>query len=80
MPRLTPVHWKILECIFQRDGFVLERQEGDHRSYVKRGIPRPIIIPTYKEIDLDIIKSNMRTARMDRKRYFELLRACRKKS
>jgi predicted RNA binding protein YcfA (HicA-like mRNA interferase family) len=80
MSRLKPIHWKVLECIFQKDGFVFERQEGDHRSYSKVGIPRPVVIPTYKEIDLDIIKSNMRTARMDRTRYFELLRACRKKS
>jgi predicted RNA binding protein YcfA (HicA-like mRNA interferase family) len=80
MPRLTPIHWKVLECIFQKDGFVYERHEGGHKLYVKAGFPRPIVIPTYKEIDLDVIKSNMRTARMDRKRYFELLRACRKKS
>lgn len=59
---------------------MFERQEGDHRSYSKVGIPRPVVIPTYKEIDLDIIKSNMRTAQMDRKRYFELLRVCKKKS
>ena len=80
MPRLTPVHWKILECIFLRDGFVFERQGGDHRSYVKHGIARPIVIPTYKEIDIEIIKSNMRTARMSRRRYFELLKLCKKAS
>jgi predicted RNA binding protein YcfA (HicA-like mRNA interferase family) len=80
MPRLTPVHWKVLECIFQEDGFVFERQQGDHRSYFKIGISRPIVIPAYKEIDLDIIKSNMRTARMDRKRFFELLKLCKKAS
>jgi hypothetical protein len=61
-----------------RDGFVFERQHGDHRSYVKRGIARPIIIPTYK--DLNIIKGNMHTARMDRRRYFELLKLCKKAS
>ena len=44
---------------------MFERHQGDHRLYVKTGVARPIIIPTYKEIDLDIIKSNMRTARMD---------------
>ena len=80
MPRLKPIHWKVLECIFVKDGFIFERQKGDHKSYIKRGIPRPIIIPTYKEIDIEIIQSNMRTARMDRKRYFELLKLCRKAS
>jgi len=76
MPRITPVHWKILECIFQEDGFIFERQEGDHRSYVKKGVPRPVVIPTYKEIDKDIIFSNMRTAGMSREKYFKLLNQC----
>ena len=80
MPRLRPIHWKVLECIFQKDGFVFDRQQGDHKLYVKAGVIRPIIIPTYKEIDLDIIKSNMRTAGMDRRRYFELLKSCKKAS
>ena len=80
MPRLRPIHWKVLECIFQKDGFVFERQQGDHKLYVKVGVARAIVIPTYKEIDLDIIKSNMRTARMDRRRYFELLKLCKKAS
>jgi predicted RNA binding protein YcfA (HicA-like mRNA interferase family) len=76
MPRVTAIHWKILECIFKKDGFVFERQKGDHRCYVKNGIPRPVIIPTYKEIDPKIIASNMRTANMSRDRYFELLKKC----
>ena len=80
MLRITPVHWKILECIFQMEGFVFERQAGSHRSYVKPGTYRPVIIPTYKEVDVEIIQSNMRTARMSRKRYFELLKLCKKSS
>jgi len=74
--RLVPVHWKSLECIFLQDGFVFDRQEGDHKTYVKEGVHRPMVIPTYKEIQLDIIKSNMRTANMSRDRYFELLKKC----
>ena len=76
MPRLTPVKWKVLECIFLKDGFTFERQEGSHRSYIKKTILRPIIIPTYSEVDIDIIKSNMRTAGMSREQYFELLKQC----
>ena len=62
MPRITPVKWQILECIFQKDGFVFDRHEGSHRSYVKRGFQRPVVIPTYKEVDTEIIRGNMRTA------------------
>ena len=80
MPRLTPVKWKVLECIFKNDGFRFERQEGSHRSYVKKGIQRPIIIPTYNEIDVDIIRTNMRTAKMSREKYFKLLAKCKKSS
>lgn len=76
MPRITPVHWKTLECIFLKAGFVFERQTGDHRCYSKEGINRPIIIPTYKEIQQDIILSNMRTAGMSREQYFKLLKKC----
>ncbi|MCF8084716.1 MAG: type II toxin-antitoxin system HicA family toxin [Deltaproteobacteria bacterium] len=76
MPRITPVRWKILECIFVEDGFRFERQSGDHRSYVKPGVLRPVIIPTYREVDIDIIQANMRTAGMSRTRYLELLNKC----
>jgi len=77
MPRLTVIHWKLLEAIFLKDGFLFFRQEGSHRSYVKDGCPRPVVIPTYNEIGIDIIKANMRTANMSRDRYFELLEQCR---
>jgi predicted RNA binding protein YcfA (HicA-like mRNA interferase family) len=76
MPRITPVSWKILECIFLKAGFKFVRQIGDHRTYVKKGVSRPVIIPTYKEIDLDIIMSNMRSAGMTRKEYFRFLSLC----
>ena len=71
--RLTPTNWQIQVKIFEADGFRLERRKGSHRSYIKDGISRPVIIPEYDEVGLDIIKSNMRTAKMNRERYFELL-------
>ena len=79
MPRLTPQHWKTLECIFEKDGFVFEREEGSHRVYSKPGCARPIIIPKYSEVGVEIIQSNMRTAGMSRETYFQLLLKCRKK-
>ncbi len=76
MPRIVSLHWKTLECIFQKDGFTFERQEGSHKVYTKKGVARPIIIPTYKDVGRDIILSLMRTARMPRERFFELLEEC----
>lgn len=43
---------------------------------VKEGVKRPIVIPKYEDIDVDIIKSCMRTANMTREEYFKLLREC----
>ncbi len=79
MPRLTPQHWKTLERVFEKDGFVLEREEGSHRVYTKPGVARPVIIPKYNEVGVEIIQSNMRTAGMSRERYFQLLSECKKK-
>ncbi|MEW5744589.1 MAG: type II toxin-antitoxin system HicA family toxin [Nitrospirota bacterium] len=80
MPRLTPVHWKVLECIFQKAGFTFSRQDGSHRAYVKDGVLRPVVIPTYSSIDPELIKSNMRTAGMSREQYFEYLKECKGKA
>lgn len=64
MSRITPVSWRRLRCVFQRDGFVfVKRTDGSHWNGEKRGIKRPIVIPEYDEIGLDIIRANMRTAR-----------------
>ena len=73
MPKITPTHWMIVEKIFLLDGWRFDRQEGSHRSYVKVGVARPIVIPTYTAIPVSIIRNNMRTANMSRERYFELL-------
>jgi predicted RNA binding protein YcfA (HicA-like mRNA interferase family) len=73
VPRLTPTDWRVLERIFEADGWTFSRSRGSHRSYTKPGYPRPVIIPMYRDCGLDIIKSNMRTAGMSPERYFELL-------
>ncbi len=73
MPRITPIHWRRLERIIIKSGFVFVRSKGDHRIYIKQGIKRPVVIPTYDEIDVEIIKSNLKTAIISREEYFRLL-------
>lgn len=73
MARMTPVHWRTLERVFLAAGFRFVRQQGSHRSYVKPGIARPIVIPTYEEIPVSIIRSNLNTAGISRDEYFRLL-------
>jgi predicted RNA binding protein YcfA (HicA-like mRNA interferase family) len=73
MPRIVPVRWQALEKVFLAAGFRFARQEGSHRSYVKPGILRPVVIPTHKEVPASIIKSNLKTAGISREEYFRLL-------
>jgi predicted RNA binding protein YcfA (HicA-like mRNA interferase family) len=70
---MTPVHWRDLEKIFLAAGFTFARQEGSHRSYIKPGVLRPVVIPTYDEISVSIIKNNLKTAGIQREEYFRLL-------
>ena len=76
MPKLSPVHYRLLACVFEKDGFGLVREEGDHMIYTKRGVLRPIVIPKYKNIPVFIIKNNLRSGGINRDRYFELLHQC----
>lgn len=73
MPRITPVHWRVLERVFLRAGFEFDRQEGSHRAYIRPGVARPLIIPTYTEVPVAVIRSNLRTAGISREEYFRLL-------
>lgn len=73
MSRIVPVHWRTLEAVFLRAGFVFKRQEGSHRSYVKPGVARPIVIPCYDEVPVFIIRTNLRTAGISREEYLTML-------
>jgi len=73
VPRITPVHWRVLERVFLAAGFRFARQEGSHRSYTKPGIPRPVVIPAYEEVPVAIIRHNLKTAGISREEYFHLL-------
>ena len=74
MPAIRPIRFQRLIRVFEQDGFRFDRQEGDHKIYVKSGVKRPVVIPMYHEIPIFIIKGLLRTAGMSRDRYFELLK------
>ena len=71
--RLGPRRWEELAQVFEKDGFVRSRTEGDHLVMTKPGVLRPVVIPMVREVAVFIIRNNMRTAGMTRARYFELL-------
>ncbi|MBW4496433.1 MAG: type II toxin-antitoxin system HicA family toxin [Oscillatoria princeps RMCB-10] len=73
MPKIRPISWLQLEKVFLAAGFEFARQEGSHRAYKKAGISRPIVIPTYDEVPVSIIRTNLKTAGISRDEYFQLL-------
>ena len=73
MSRIVPVpYWKLTR-ILEAEGFALSRQRGDHMVYTKPGVVRPVVVPRYDPLPVFIIKNALRTARISRERYFELL-------
>lgn len=76
MPKIAPISWKRLRCVFEHDGFTFHPAKGDHWIGEKPGVARPIVIPAYQEVGLDIIFANMRTAGMTRERFLTLLAKC----
>ncbi len=74
MPRIVPIDWKTLLKVFELFGCVYKRKEGSHHVLTCPGAKRAVVIPEYAEIDVEIIKSNMRTVNMSREEYFELLK------
>ena len=74
MPRITPVDYRILLKIFQMFGCIYKRKKGSHHILNYPGAKRAVVIPEYEEVDVEIIKNNMRTVGMTRDQYFELLK------
>ena len=74
MPKITAIHYQKLLRVFQKLGFVLQREKGDHLVLIKKGIPRPVIIPKYSEIPVFIIKNNLRTTKVSREEYLKILK------
>ncbi|MGO9640441.1 MAG: type II toxin-antitoxin system HicA family toxin [Candidatus Acidiferrales bacterium] len=73
MPRIAPIHFRKLTRILELEGFVLARERGDHMIFTKTGMERPVVVPRYDPLPVFIIKNVLRTARIPRERYLELL-------
>ena len=74
MAKISPTDWKTQLKIFQLYGCQYIRKKGSHHVLRCPNAKRVVVIPEYDEIDIDIIKNNMRTAGMSRDEYFELLK------
>ncbi len=74
MPKLLASDYKTQLKVFQLYGCEYKRKAGSHHVLTYPGAKRAVVIPEYDEIDVEIIKNNMRTVGMTREKYFELLR------
>ena len=66
MSRLLPSDFRTQLKIFQLYGCKYKRKAGSHHVLTYPGSKRAVVIPEYEEIDVDIIKNNMRTVGMAR--------------
>lgn len=73
MARISATDWKTQIKIFEAYGCKYKRKKGSHHVLTYPGAKRAVVIPEYDEVDLDIIKNNMRTVGMSRDDYFRLL-------
>jgi predicted RNA binding protein YcfA (HicA-like mRNA interferase family) len=73
MSKIYPTDWKTQLKIFKQYGCSYKRKKGSHHVLIYPGAKRAVVIPEYDEIDVDIIKNNMRTVNMSREEYFDLL-------
>ncbi len=74
MPQLSTIHWKEFEKFLLYIGCKFKRQKGDHRIYWRVGLNRPIVLPTYKNLPIFIIRNNLRTLNMTVDEYLEVLK------
>jgi hypothetical protein len=70
MSRIQPTDYYTQLNIFQLYGCPYKRKKGSNRILIFPGAKRSVVIPEYDEIDIDIIKDNMRTVVMTRENYF----------
>ncbi|MCK4762396.1 MAG: type II toxin-antitoxin system HicA family toxin [Candidatus Aminicenantes bacterium] len=73
MPKIKPISYKKLIKVFIEAGCEAIRKKGSHHILRCPCAKRAIVIPEYSEIDVEIIKNNLRAANISREEYFEYL-------
>jgi predicted RNA binding protein YcfA (HicA-like mRNA interferase family) len=77
MPRITPIPWKVFDCILLLAGYYFSRQKGGHRVYTRSGSIRPVILPVHsQDLHQDVIVTNIGTMGISCDEYFRLLKKC----
>lgn len=76
MPRLVPLHWEKIICVFNKLGYQVKGQKGSHIKLEKPGVARPLIVPKYTQVGVPIISGLIKTAGINREAFFDLLERC----
>ena len=72
--RITPQPSRVLVSVFERGGFQVVRQRGDHIIMTRPGTKRPIVIKAAtRAVPVTHILTNLRTAGIGREDYLRLL-------
>jgi predicted RNA binding protein YcfA (HicA-like mRNA interferase family) len=72
--KITPIHYQDLIRVFERAGFTIKREKGDHIVMTKPGVKRPVVIKSSPRlVPVTHIRTNMTTAGLNRESYFHLL-------
>jgi predicted RNA binding protein YcfA (HicA-like mRNA interferase family) len=72
--KISPVHYRQLVKIFEKEGWRYIRIKGSHLVFEKPGFLRPVIIPKYRQVPVFVIKNNLRTANISKEKYLKLLK------
>ena len=76
MSRLTPLPWAKIVCVFEQLGYRRAGQKGSHIKLEKPGVARPLIVPRYSEVGIEIIACLIRTSGISREAFLKLLENC----
>ena len=72
--RVTPQPSRVLVRVFERAGFRVVRQRGDHIIMTKAGVRRALVIKAAtRAVPVTHILTNLRTAGIGREEYLRLL-------
>ena len=74
MPRITPISYQKLIKVFLEIGCEYKRKKGSHHILRCPNCIRPVVIPEYNEIDVEIIKNNLKTAGLSKEEYLNILK------
>jgi len=71
--RLTPIPWRRFEQFLFKVDCEYVRQKGSHRVYWRTDFNRPIIVPTYDDLPIHIIKNALRLLKISTEEYLRII-------